>query len=77
MIVDPFSLLNSNYVNDFLKTVILIILVFYTIFAGVVVRQVNLMSQTLITPVSPLVKAISLFNLGFSLGLLVLIIGLL
>lgn len=75
--LDPFSLLNSNYVNDFLKIVILIILVFYAIFAAIVVRQVNLMSQTLITSISPIVKAISLFNFGFSLGLIVLVIGIL
>lgn len=76
MIVDPGGIFNFD-VNVLLKIIVLLLLSFYAIFAFVVVRQVNLMSQTLITPVSPVVKAISLFNFGFSLGLIVLSFGLL
>lgn len=75
--VEPGVILGFFNLNDFLKGVILLILVFYAIFAFVVVRQVDLMSKTLITPVSPLVKAIGLFNFGFSLGLIVLVVGIL
>lgn len=71
------SLLNLNYLDSFLKVIILLILIFYIIFAAIIIRQVNLMSQTLMTPISPFVKAISLFNFGFSLGLIVLVVGLL
>ncbi len=77
MIIDPGVLFGGIYVADLFKAVILLMLVFYTIFAFVIVRQVNLMSQTLITPISSIIKAISLFNFGFSLGLIVLVVGLL
>ena len=60
-----------------LKAAILIILVLYAIFALVVVRQVNLMSQTLISKVSPVLKALSLLNVGFAVGLIVLVWGIL
>ena len=61
----------------FLKAAIIVILVFYTIFALMIVRQVDLMGKTLITPVSPLVKAIAIIHAGFAIGSIILSIGLL
>lgn len=61
----------------FLKVAIIIILVFYAIFALLIVRQVDLMSKTLITPVSPLVKAAAIVHAGFAIGSIILSIGLL
>ncbi len=60
-----------------LKGAALIILVFYTIFALMVVRQVDLMSKTLITGVSPVLKAFSILHAGFAVGLIVLAWGML
>lgn len=61
----------------FAKIAILIILVFYAIFALIIVRQVDLMSKTLITKVSPMVKAISIIHAGFAVGLILLVWGIL
>ena len=60
-----------------LKAAILIILVFYAIFALLIVRQVDLMSKTLITKVSPVIKAFSILHAGFAIGLIVLAWGML
>ena len=67
----------SETVLIFLKVVILIILVFYAIFALLVTRQVDLMSKTLITKVSPALKAFSIIHAGFAIGLIVLTAGIL
>lgn len=61
----------------FIKAAILIFLFLYAIFALLVVRQVDLMSKTLITPVSPIVLAISIIHAGFSIGFFVLAAGVL
>ena len=67
----------SETVLIFLKVVILIILVFYAIFALLMTRQVDLMSKTLITKVSPALKAFSIIHAGFAIGLIVLTAGIL
>ena len=61
----------------FVKIAILIILVFYAIFALIVIRQVDLMSKTLITEVSLILKAFSIVHAGFAVGLIVLAWGIL
>lgn len=61
----------------FMKVAILIILIFYAIFALIIVRQVNLMSRTLITQVSPILRAFSIIHAGFAIGLIVLAWGIL
>jgi hypothetical protein len=71
------ALIDSRYVLDFLKILIFIILGFYLIFSLVVVQQVGLMAKTLITPVSPVVKAIAIINVGLALGFIVLAFGVL
>ena len=73
----PINIFNSQAVLVFLKAAILIILIFYAIFALMIVRQVDLMSKTLITPVSPIVKAVSIIHAGFAIGLIVLAWGIL
>lgn len=68
-----------SYNNLFWITIELAILAFaalYFIFALIVVRQVRLMTTTLITEVSPLLKALSILFAGFSLGMTFLFIGL-
>ena len=76
-IITPTNLFDSDTILAFLKTAILIILVFYAIFAIMIVRQVSLMSETLITRVSPIVSAISIVHAGLAIGLIILIWGIL
>lgn len=66
------NLFASNAVLSFLKLGVLIILVFYVIFALIVIRQVDLMRKTLITGTSEILSAISIIHAGFAIGLLVL-----
>ena len=77
MLVSDVSLYDWPLLTLFLKGSIVIILVFYAIFALLIVRQVDLMGKTLITPVSPLVKAIAIIHAGFAIGSIILSIGLL
>ncbi len=72
-----FNLFESEVVLIFLKTAILIILAFYAIFALMVVRQVDLMSKTLITKVSPILKVLSIAQAGFAIGIIILAWGIL
>lgn len=75
MVTDSSGLMNFFTVAFFVKISILLILTFYAIFALLIVRQVDLMSRTLITPISPLVKAFSIIHAGFAIGFLVLLFG--
>lgn len=77
MLNETTNFFNNAYLIIFLRWAILIILLLYVIFALVIARQVDLMSRTLITPVSPLVKAIAILHAGFAIGLLVLAWGIL
>lgn len=54
---------------------ILVILALYIVYSLIVIRQVDLMTKTLITPVSPIVKALAIFNAGFAIAFFVLAIG--
>lgn len=73
----PSDFLSSKEVLLFLKGVILLILAFYAIFALMVVRQVDLMSKTLMTRVSPWLSAFSILHAGVALGLIILAWGIL
>ena len=77
MPVSSSDLLNLQAALLFIKIAILIILILYAIFALLIVRQVDLMSKTLITPVSGVVKAISIIHAGFAVGFIFLAFGLL
>ena len=68
----PVNLFGSEVVLIFLKASILIILLLYVIFALMVVRQVDLMSKTLITGISPAVKIIAIVHALSAIGLIVL-----
>lgn len=73
----PDNIFRSEVFLIFLKGAILLILLFYAIFALLILRQVNLMIQTLITPVSPKVRALAIVNAGLALGLIFLAWGVL
>lgn len=51
--------------------------VLYFIFTLIVLRQVNLMTDTVITEGAPILKALAILYAGLALGVIVLFIGLL
>jgi len=65
----------AELIAPIIKLGILIILVIYSIFALLIVKQVDNMSKTLRTPISPLVRAISIIHAGVAVGLIVLMFG--
>lgn len=78
----PTTIIPSNFFASgamlvFLKAAILLILIFYAIFALMIVRQVDLMSKTLITSVSPILKAFSIIHAGIAIGFIILVWGIL
>lgn len=73
----PFNFFDSPESLIFLKGTILLILLFYAIFALMVVRQMDLMGKTLITKVSPILKAFSILHAGVAIGLIILAWGIL
>lgn len=66
------TLLSSDYSFVVLKAAILLLLILYAVFALIIVRQVDLMGQTLISGISKLIKLISVIHLVFVLGLIIL-----
>lgn len=73
----PENIFRSEVFLIFLKGAILLILIFYAIFALLIVRQVDLMIKTLITPVSPKVRALAIVHAGVAIGLIFLAWGIL
>lgn len=71
------NLFEQDLILIFVKTAVLIILAFYVIFALMIIRQVDLMSKTLITHMSPILKALSILHAGFAMGLIFLAWGVL
>lgn len=59
------------------KVGLLLLSALYFIFSLIVVRQVSLMTKTLITEVAPLIRAFSIIHAGLALGIILLFIGLL
>lgn len=66
----PVDFFNSEPVLTILKGAVLLILIFYAIFAAVIIRQVDLMSKTLITTISPTLKAVAIIHAGVAIGLI-------
>ena len=77
MVAGTNSLLDNLILLSILHWGILIILFFYAIFALIIVRQVDIMSRTLITPFSPILKAIAIIHAGFAIGFIFLVYGIL
>lgn len=59
------------------KIGIIILAIFYFFFSLIVVRQISLMSQTLITEITPLLRAFSIIHAGAALGVVILMIQML
>ena len=62
---------------SFFRVAILIILFFYAIFALLILKQVDSMVKTLITGVSPKLRAVAIVHAGLAIGLVVLMFGIL
>lgn len=57
------------------RIAILILASFYFIFSLIVARQINLMTETLVTKNSPVLRAFAIIHSGFALGIIILFIG--
>ena len=66
------DLLNNNFILFFGKVAILILLIFYAIFALIIIRQVDLMGKTLVTNIAPIIKLIAIIHAVFAIGLIFL-----
>ena len=77
MEVNANNFLNISFILTFVKVAILIILFFYAIFSLIIVRQVDLMSKTLITNVSKFLTPFAIIHAGFAVGLILLVWGVL
>ena len=71
------SFFNNIFVLSFGKGAILLILIFYAIFSLIIIRQVDLMGKTLITNISPTIKALAIVHSGVAIGLIILSWGIL
>lgn len=54
------------------KVLFLLSVLFYCIFAVIVIRQVQIMKNTLITPISPLILLFSILHLVLAVGVFLL-----
>lgn len=59
----------------FVKSFVVLILVFYSVFALILYRQIQLMNKKLPTALSPFLKFVAIVHIGVSLALLFLVIG--
>jgi len=71
------TFLNNEFVSSFGKGAILLILIFYAIFSLIIIKQVDLMGKTLITPISKIIRAIAILHSGVIIGLIILAWGIL
>lgn len=58
------------------KVLFILFSILYFLFSLIVVRQVNLMTSTIVTEGGPILRAISIVHAGLALGAIVLFIGL-
>lgn len=77
MQVNPANFLNINFILEFGKAALLLILILYAFFALIIVRQVDLMGKTLITALSPFIRSFAIIHAAFAIGLIVLAWGIL
>lgn len=66
------GILSNSYILFFAKGAILILLILYAIFALIIIRQVDLMSKTLITGIAPIIKLLAIVHAFVILGLIFL-----
>ncbi len=67
----PLTITTSGGVKAFL----VLFLVFYTVFALILFRQILLMNRKLPTPLSPFLRFMAILYIGVSLAILFMVIG--
>ncbi|MFA5932629.1 MAG: DUF5657 family protein [Microgenomates group bacterium] len=76
--------LESNFFNPavsmetiwfIVRGALVILSLLYFVFSLIVIRQVNLMTDTLITEVAPYLRAFAIIHAGVALGIIILFIG--
>lgn len=65
----------TNFFWDLPRLGVLFLAVLYFVFSLIVLRQIKLMSETLISESSPVLTALAILHSGFALGIIVLFIG--
>lgn len=70
------NLFNFNFGGVFIvKAFFILFLVFYTVFALIIFRQIQLMAKALPAPISPFLKFLAIVHIGISLALLFVVLG--
>ena len=62
----------TDILSGIFKVLFILSIFFYIVFAVIVIRQVQIMKNTLITPVSPLILFLSILHLLMAVGILLL-----
>ncbi|RJO61161.1 hypothetical protein C4544_03555 [candidate division WS5 bacterium] len=68
-----FSGLNSFWFAS--KFAVMILSLLYFVFSLIVLRQINFMTEVLITDVAPVLRAFAILHSGLALGIIILLIG--
>lgn len=71
----PFSFLDFLTAAFFIKAFIVLFLIFYSIFALILFRQIQLMAKTLPMALSPILKFLGILHIGVALALLFVVLG--
>lgn len=69
------SIVPMDLVWLIVKATFILLAGLYFVFSLIVVRQVNLMTETLITEVAPFLRAFAIIHAGAALGIIILFIG--
>ncbi|MDO8498575.1 MAG: hypothetical protein Q7S44_02210 [bacterium] len=69
------SLLSLDLFWQAIRAVIVVAAALYFIFSLIILRQVNLMTEVLITEVAPLLRGAAILHTGLALGTIILLIG--
>jgi hypothetical protein len=64
--------INTNFV---IKIFLILFLIFYTFFAFMLLRQIQTLAKELPTSIAPLLRFLAIINLGVSLAILFIVIG--
>lgn len=68
----PLPIEIAQLLEFFMRWALLILVFFYVLFSVMVIRQITIMRQTLITSLSPILSFLGLAHLALALGVLVL-----
>ena len=69
------NLLSTINPSFMVKGFLILFTIFYIVFSTILFRQIDLMSEKLPTSVNPLLRFIAIVNIGVSLALFFLILG--